>query len=66
MRNSNHLTLLRGSDAGGLLQILTGNTDPNAPIATLNHSIDMGSIGYLVAGGAALIIFNKIISPSKK
>jgi hypothetical protein len=68
MRKSNSLKLLRGTDsaAGGLLQIITGNKDPNAPIATLNHTVDLGSIGYLVAGGAALIVFNKLISQSKK
>jgi hypothetical protein len=65
-RKSNSLTLLNGTSGTGILSILTGNQDPNAPVATLNHSVDLGSIGYMVAGGAALIIFSHIInSPNK-
>lgn len=64
MRNSNSLTLLRGTEGttGNLLQLITGNTDPNAPIATLNHSVDTKSIFYMVAGGAALVVFNKFLN----
>lgn len=62
-RRSSNLTLLRGTTTGSsLLQLLTGNSDPNAPVATLQHSIDLASIGYLAGAGAGLIIFNHVLN----